>query len=310
MHRLILSIAFAPLLVLPSSAQDAGKVKLEWKFKKGDLHRYEISTILAVDVPKTPISQETLLGLSFEVVDVDADGTGTLKGTFDLVRFKMTFRMDEVDFDSSRDRKQADETIAFRVLRSFVGKSITMTMSRKGEIQKVEGVDELLAGALKEFPAGAEKMTGALKKSLSDDRAKGLMQTSLSCFPADPVGPGESWEGSASLSMGMLGKADMKSKGTLRELRDNGAEAVIDVETRMGLKVGESGWPMPGIELLEGKMPTEMIWRVDQGILQSSKGELKFELALSKNSPLISASVKQEMKLAPRKKPEPPKDAK
>ena len=310
MHRLLLSLAFAPLLVLPSSAQDGGKVKLEWKFKKGDTHRYEISTILAVEAPKAPMTQETLLGLSMEVVDVAADGTGTLKGTYDHLRFKLSFRRDGVDFDSDRDKKQADETVVVRVLRSFVGKSITMTLSRKGECLKVEGVDEILAGALKEFPDGAQKMTDALKKSLSDDRAKGLMQTSLSCLPADPVGPGESWEGSASLSMGMLGKADMKSKATLKELRAKGAEAVIDVETRVGLKVSETGWPMPGLEMLEGRMPTQMVWLVEQGVMQSSKGEMKFELSLGAASPLISATIKQEMKLAPRKKDEPAKEAK
>ena len=310
MHRLLLSLAFAPLLVLPSSAQDGGKVKLEWKFKKGDTHRYEISTTFVVDAPKTPISLDTLLGLSMEVVDVSAEGTGTIKATFDRLRYKMTAPRDSLDYDSDRDKKKPDEEVAAKVLASFVGRSMTMTLSKKGECLKVEGVDEILEGAIKEFPDGMKKVTDALKKSLSDDRAKGLMQTSLSCLPADAVGPGESWEGSASLSMGILGKADMKSKATLKELRAKGAEAVIDVDTRVGLKVSETGWPLPGMELLEGKMPMEMVWLVEQGVMQSSKGELKFELSIGANSPLISASIKQEMKLAPRKKDEPAKEAK
>jgi hypothetical protein len=310
MPRIILSAAVASLLALPSAAQDGGKVKLEWKFKKGDTHRYEILTNIQLEVPGMALSQDTILGLSMEVTDVTAEGTGTIKATFDRVRYKMAYRAEAFDFDSDSDQKKPAGDFASRVLSSLVGKSMTMTLSRRGDCLKVEGIDEVLAGAVREFPENMKALGEVLRKSLSDDRMKGLMKMSMGCLPANAVGKGESWDGTSSVSMGVMGKVNTATKATLIEVRADGGEALIGLDTKVALETGADGWPVPLMEIADAKMISEMVWLVDRGLMQSTKGEMKFELSAPPDHRLIAAIVKQEMKLAPRAKKAPPKESK
>ncbi|HEY3225824.1 MAG TPA: hypothetical protein VGK61_02370, partial [Planctomycetota bacterium] len=67
MRLIALSVAFFLSVAASGPAQDGDKVNLEWKFKKGDSHRYEMNQTTEMDMGGMEINQEMLFGFVWEI---------------------------------------------------------------------------------------------------------------------------------------------------------------------------------------------------------------------------------------------------
>jgi hypothetical protein len=305
----LISISAAILLCLASSlpAQEGEKVTLEWKFKKGETLRYEMSQVQNIEFSGNEMVHEMVFGMAMEITDVTTDGTGSLKMTYDRIKVKMTGPMMASDYDSEKDKRAPEGDMMGRVFAAFLGKSVTAQLSRKGECLKFEGMGKLMDAALKELPEEMQGMAEMFKASMNDDYAKSMMQMSVGFLPKAPVAKGETWSDSASLSLGMMGKMDMKTKSTLKELRNGGKEAVVGQDTKFEFKAGEGG-PMGPMEVTDSKMKSEMVWLIDRGVMQSTKGTMSMDMNAGGQEMTISSKI--EMKLAPKSKDVPSVDPK
>lgn len=295
MRLITLSLLFVFALsgVLP--AQDGEKVTIEWKFKKGDAFRYEMSQNTEMDMAGMEITQEMTFGTSWDVTDVTADGVATIKSTYDRIKMKMTGPLSS-DYDSDKDKKPAEGEWLSGIFAGFLGKSITFQINRKGEVLKVDGITKLVEAAIEALPEEQQGFAGMMKQYLNDDTFKGMMQLFLPILPKDPVDKGATWEGGTSVGMGGLGKADMKSKNTLKEVREGGKEAVWGVESKFTFKEGEGG--MGGMEVTESKLKGEIVWSLEKGLLQTMKGTLNADGTGGGGE--MSVSQKMEFKLVPK----------
>ena len=86
MTRAALSLLAAAVVLLPAAAQESARVPLEWKLKKGQKLRYELTQDASFTHGDQAQRQTNTLGLALEVSDVDAQGTATLACTFDRVK--------------------------------------------------------------------------------------------------------------------------------------------------------------------------------------------------------------------------------
>ena len=298
MRLVTLSLAFLVALSGGLTAQDGDKVTLDWKFKKGDSLRYEMSMNMEMDFGGMEIGQEMLFRLLWEVQDVTADGTGTVKCTYERIKVKMDGGPMSSDYDSDKDKKADESDLMARIFSAFVGQSLTMQMTKGGQCLKFEGMEKLVDAAMKELPEEMQAMGGMMKANLTDDYFKSTMQMQFGFLPKESVGKGDVWNDTASLSMGMMGKMDMKTKSTLKEIRagKDSKEAVISQETKFDFKADEAGGgPMGAMEITNSKQKNEVVWLVDKGCAQSTKGTTTMDMSVGGQE--MTMVWKMEMKL-------------
>lgn len=298
MRLISLSLLFLVGLSGTLPAQEGDKVTLEWKFKKGESFRYEMTMNTDMSVGGMEIVQEMVMGQAFDVTDVGADGTGTLKVTYDRIKFKMDGPM-AADFDSDKEKK-ADDLFG-SIFGAMVGKSLTMQMNRKGEIVKVEGMAKLMDDIVKELPEEHQVMAGMIKGQMTDDYAKSMAQNSFGFLPKTPVAKGEMWESASKSVIAGIGKADLKGKSTLKEIRE-GKEAVVAQDFKLEFMAEEEGGagPMGAADIGPTRTKGEMVWLLDQGRMKSSKSTATMEFTAGGGE--ASMTMKMEMKLAPRER--------
>jgi len=297
MRFIALSLAFLMSVAASGPAQDGDKISLEWKFKKGDSFRYEMSQSTEMDMGGMEINQEMLFGFAWEVVDVSAEGAGTIKTTYDRVKIKMAGPM-TADYDSDKDKKPGEGEMLSRIMAAFVGKSITLQVGKKGEVLKVEGMSKLLEAAISELPEEMQAMGGMMKTYMNDDNMKSQMQVLFGLLPPEPKGKGDTWETKSNIGMGGMGKSEMKSKCTLKDLREGGKEAVIGIDSKLTFKAEEGGGM--GMEVTDSKSKFEMVWSVEKGMMLGMKGSMTLDGTAGGGE--MSMVQKTELKLAPRLK--------
>jgi hypothetical protein len=283
MRLMSLSILVASVL----APQEAEKVALEWKLKKGDAFRYEFTMKNEMSAAGMDNRQEMIMGQQFDVTEVTDEGLATLKVTYDRARFKMEGAM-PVDFDSDKDKKP--EGLFPMIFGGMVGKSFTMQMGKKGDVAKVEGMAKMIDDIAKDLPEEHQAMAGMMKGGMTDEQTKLMFQNTLGILPKGPIAKGESWDVSMKSMFGGAGAAAVKGKGTLKEVRD-GKEALVKYE--FTVEVGgdeEGGEPV--------KSDVDLVWDLEQGRLKSTKSTTK-----SSAGGMGEATMSMEMKLAPRDKP-------
>ena len=293
--RLVAGFLALPILL---AAAPQEKVKLEWKWKKGETLRYEMTQSSTTPTGAGEMKQEQLFGMTMAVEEVGGDGAGSLKVTYDRVKILMSGMM-ETDYDSDRDKEPPTEGTG-KLMSGFLGESVTMKMSTRGEVLEVKGFDALIEKVAKSAPEGqGDMMQQMMKQAYSDENMASMMQQGYTVLPKDPVAVGDSWESQGTFPMPMMGKMKVTTKCTLKEIRDGGKEAVIAQANKIEVDP-EAENPMQGVlEVKDAAGTYEVIWSLERGAMTSMKGDMK--MVMSAGGQEIKTTNTTEMKWAPKK---------
>ncbi|MBI2932111.1 MAG: hypothetical protein HYY16_10715 [Planctomycetes bacterium] len=290
------------LMVVPAVAQDE-KVTIEWKFKKGDVVRYEMSQTAQTSMNEMEMKQEMLFGTTMETKEVDEKGAGTIEIKYDRVKVKMSGMM-EVEYDSDAPKKGEGEddhadpaAMMAKVWGAMVGASVTAKMSPKGEILEVKGFDKLMDSIVERFGDDQPGMGEMLKEMYNEDQMKQMMQLSYGILPGKPIGKGDTWETKGKFALPGMGEMGLENKATLKEIREGGKEAVIGMETKIEKGEGDEA----PVKISGGKMTSELVWSIERGRLESSKGTMKMGLEAGDQS--VEMTMTMGMKITPLRKP-------
>jgi hypothetical protein len=196
------------LLLCLGAVPAHGQAPPQWKFKKGDGFRLEIvstfkQTMKLLDSKGKPqdkdVKQEieyTQL-LAFKVLDTKDDGSVVLEETLESIAFK-----------NPGGTLTPDEKIK--------GATLTITLGPKRTVDKVEGLDALLAKL-----AGEDtKVRDTLKRTLTEDYFK---KTAREVFAFLPDKADKKWTRTVDAPLGPLGTLKITN-----EYKDEGTEKVKD----------------------------------------------------------------------------------
>jgi hypothetical protein len=299
MRLLSLFVLFMAAAAPAYPAQD-GKVKIEWKLKKGDQLRYEAGHTMQMDFGGTEITFEMLFGLALEVSDVSGDGVAKIKITYDRAKIAVSGPMTS-EFDSDKDKAPAEGDLIGGILSKLVNKSFSMDLSRKGECLKVEGHTKIVEDAIKDIPEDspmAAQITGNMKKQFGDENMRGGFQTLFGFLPKDPVAKDESWPTKHTLT-DALGKMALDGTTSLKEIRSEGKEGVLKTEAKVTVTPGEEGGVFGAMEVDSSKYKSETIWNFQEGRVESSQGTITLDGTAGGME--FSIVQKTKLKLAPKK---------
>ena len=292
-----LSLTLSSLL----SAQDPEKYDLRWKFKKGNTMRYEMNMLNTIDVAGMEIEQQFLFDMTQKVRSVNKKGVATLRVTYNRIKFRLSGMM-ETDYDSDRD-KEPPEDVMGKLMSAFLGKTFTMKMGPKGEVLEVKGIAKIMEEAIEEMEDDEQgaMMAEMIKGAYDDERAKQMMTMSYAALPKKPVGEGDTWESDGSWSMPMMAEFSMKNESRLKNVSSNGKKAHI--ETKTTIEISESDEeenPLGGMmDLSEAEMKTSIVWRIDRGMLETSKSTMTVTMDMGGQE--IELGVEVTMKRMPAK---------
>jgi len=135
-------------------------------------------------------------GYRFDVLSVGPDGKARVKVTFERVLIKDQGPAGSVDYDSADP--PAEVPFAVRIPAALVGKHFTMTISPKGLISDVQGVEEMVSQVVEDLEDVPEpdhsRMVTDVQQQFTNETMLAMMQPLLDVYPEKPVAVGESWE--------------------------------------------------------------------------------------------------------------------
>jgi len=239
-RRNLLALIFSGLAVSIgascSSGGDGEKVELRLRLEKGESHRLRWTSDQKIQQTDESGQQESVqqsagIGLTFDVQEVDPDGTATVKVTFHAITFEQDSALGKITYDSADPPETAHPlAMKFAVL---LGESFTIGLTPEGKVTSLEGVDAMFARILEGMDAPFPGMRQILEKQLQGliggNGLKEMVENSLAVYPPESVAVGDSWNGTSVFSKGL--PLTMENTWTLKTLEDD--KAVLAVESKI-----------------------------------------------------------------------------
>jgi len=285
---LVLACFALASLTAVSCSGTGGKVDLRLKLQEGKTYKLrmvnEQNTKMTVHDREMETSQKMATEFAFDVQKVDGAGDATIEVTFQRVSTEMESPMGKISYNSDNPTEAGHPAVqAFALM---AGQSYTIVISDKGEVKKVDGMQEIMTRMLDSLNIPDDRMKETMKgqfENMFGEKATVEMTGQwFGMYPDQPVGVNDSWSKTVFESSRM--PLIVENKWTLQERRDGnavlGAESVIktnpDAEPmemgQMKLTTNFTGTQTGTYEIDESTG-----WIVSSRITQTISGEQRIE---------------------------------
>jgi uncharacterized protein DUF6263 len=305
----ILSIRRAVILLAllavttPAFAQSA---TLRYRWTKGDTltYRIELRTSSLVTgmpgMPEVKIDQGLTQTVKIAALDVAADGTATLRETFESMKMEMDGPMGHISYDTAAPGSTANPMVqALRqTLDAIVGGAITIEQSSDGTIQKVDGAATILERITKNTlndPAATMAAQG-LKAAFSDEALKTTIQQSYPKLPANAVKPGDTWPGQTAMGNEVIGRIVGDVKFTVKAVEGSADAGLVRVDVALVLKQEITPPPGPNgmtMKLGDAKGTGEIVFDVAKGRIRDNSMKTEMPSTVTMQAPDGSTATMQ-----------------
>lgn len=280
-RRLVVYAAMA-LVIVGSRPLFGQEVSLRYLWKKGETLRYRSTQQTAVNMSGLPgigdMTVNTTISQVMKMVaeDVAADGTATVRVTFESVKMDMSGPMGNIVYDSAAPPTQPADPMTDAIAKGMsvlVGESFSLVTTPNGAVTKLEGMSRLAEKFQKTVPQAAGMGLGGLESMFSDESMKSTFEQSFATLPDRRVKPGDGWTHQAKIANPM-GPMTTSTAYTLKAVESPGGAQLARVALTMVLKPAGPATPnaaMPmTVTLGEGSGEGEIWFDVRVGRLQKS----------------------------------------
>lgn len=272
-------------LLAPPVSVSAQQVTLRWKYVAGSELVYRLVNHQEVTMPMmggNTVNEQTQT-MRWSVSEVAPNGDATITVTTEHVQIELSGLAGNVSYDSRTD--EAPTVPAAQMFAAMAGLSYTMVVGPEGTVKSVQGMDQLIDEMMGALPPDVIFLVyGMLGEMFSDEESiTKMMQQSIQIFPQEPVGPGDSWQHSFSMSSPMIGGVTTNLTFTLDgiEERDGGTVAVISGAGDMVVGEGTGGQFAGVMVMGDAEITSTMNFDVDRGLTLSSTTTSNMEMTVS-----------------------------
>ncbi len=291
---LLSMLVAAALVAQPVAAQ---KVTLRWKYQAGSEMVYRVKNhqdmIASVGGAMTSDQTQTL---RWKVTDVAPNGDATISMTTERVQIEMQGMGQNVKYDSDSGEPPADQQT--KVAAAMAGLSYTMVVSPDGSVKSIQGIDKLREQMLAALPPEQVAMMQSVAGEMfSDETITRMAQQNVQIFPDAPVGPGDTWERSFTVSVPVLGSMTTNTTYTLggTEQRDGRTIATISTSGTMSMG-GDSTSALPmTVDLGATKIDGSIDFDTDRGITVSSTMSTNMQMTIDAGGQQMTMTISQTM---------------
>jgi hypothetical protein len=201
MKKLFLGVTAATALL--ASCQSDKPLDLKFQLPQGETVRYTADMNQNIDQTvmgnAMSIKQNMLFGMLYKVTGME--GTNRMVDvSYDRIKMETNAAGQSLKYDS---KDTAGNNPALAMLGGMLGKTFRMTVSERGQVQKVEGFDAII-NSMANDPANpnAAAMRQQLDQMFSDDAVKQMLEQSTNIYPDKAVKPGDTWTKTSTTNMG------------------------------------------------------------------------------------------------------------
>lgn len=268
MKRLFYLLGTGTLLAAGLQGCKGDAVDLKLNFQPGSKYVSTMETKMIMEQSAMGQTMKTNNDMTMETTYDVAAGGGSDKRitvTYDRIAMAVSNNMVSMAYDSNDPSKQDS---SLKTIGNMLHQPFTMTVSDKGEIKQVEGLDKIV-GSIGDptTPEGA-RMREQMKTMFNDTAVRSMMQQSLNIFPGQPVHKGETWKKTYTTSAGPV---NLKIDNTYKLMSVSNGTAHIDVNS----KITSAANTMPGMENMKidmaGDQKGNMDVEVATGLVTDSK---------------------------------------
>jgi hypothetical protein len=268
---------------LSAAAAGAQTVTLRYQWTKGDARTYRVTTqtdnaITGMPGGRVTTSQTMTQVLKYVVEDVAADGSATLRQTFQSIRMETVNPNGKFVIDSGvRETSQNPTVEGLRgVLAAMAGESVVIELAPDGAVRRVDGASRIadkVSKVMAADPAAARAGQG-LRTSLSDEALKSTLEQTFPRLSGPPVKVGDEWQGTLAMGNPAIGRITGRSTFTLKAVEGTADAAVARIAVALVLRQdvvpppsGPAGMVMT---LGQAKGAGEIVFDVARGFIQKS----------------------------------------
>lgn len=197
-------LVFALCLTCPAVAwaqeKPVKKALFRWKWKKGQVFRYRISTKQSIrskiEKDRDEAQIEVVTYVEQRVESVDNKGQAVLTVTYKRVVQNMKEGERTQRLDSDVLKKEAASPFN-RMFFGLVDRPFTVVVSPRGAVLKVTGVDKIAEQIVEEFASNkeeAELMRTLLSRNYSNKQILHSVENWFHSIPEAPVALGQRWK--------------------------------------------------------------------------------------------------------------------
>ncbi len=248
---------------------------LRWKFKPGEVFRYESNqtTVSKVKDPTGPEVSQTLtltMDLTWTVKEVDPQGQATLTQTIDRIKTTATTPFGKFSIDSKESVDAAGP--AGPLFKMLIGAEFTFKMNPQGELSEIKLSEKLLSTL-----RGENEPAGALGQ-FSEAGLKNMLTQMGVVLPGEEVNAGKTWSRKLAIPAGPNGQTrDIEQSYTFRgpEAADKPLDA-IDMATKFDPVAADPNIP---VTIKTQEATGRFLFDNANGRIESSKVTEKVELS-------------------------------
>jgi hypothetical protein len=268
------ALALAFVCVQSLAAQD---VSLRYQWKKGEALRYRWTAQQNVTMSGIPGLGDMTLTMSLgqvvkmAVEDVAADGTATLRATFESAKMEMATPMGTVKYDSAAPAAATGDPMTDalgKAMQALIGASVTLTVTPIGKVPTLQGMEELTA-KLKQA-IGEEAAMAGLDAMFSNESMISSFGQNFVALPDKPTKAGDSWQSELKIANPMAPMVSSMTY-TLKAIENTGGAQIARISTTATIKAAGAGKPNPAMPMM----------KVDVGT-GSENGEVIFDARLGR----------------------------
>jgi hypothetical protein len=212
----------------------SGPVELKLKWPQGEriVQDMDMKMNMEISIPGRPVpmKQDMAMGQGYQltVLKENPDGGHEVEMEFLSARMGMTMGgKNLLDYDSTKTSSADKTNPVADMFGKIVGSKIQYFLDASNEVERVEGVDELV----NRLSSGAQADVLAPFKStmFSEDHFKQMMNANR-FMPSKAVQPGDTWPIKQSYEMGSLGTMTMDFDCTLQSWEMHGERNCARIE--------------------------------------------------------------------------------
>ncbi|MCD6051869.1 MAG: hypothetical protein K0Q55_3278 [Verrucomicrobia bacterium] len=290
-------VAAAPVEA-PKPKEPPVDLKPKWEIGKRYLMREETTQEATMTLPNqpAPVKSGNAVKRDFALTILSQRPEGGQVMEAEFLASKIETRMaDKVmaSFDSASDPKTDRTNALAKLNRKIAGNKFRYVTDAAGNIERLEGVSNLVANVTK----GLDKNSAALLKAqFSEEQLKklGLLPEGL---PAQPVAPGDSWTNNFDMPIsGATAKFNVQSTLSGYEERNSRRSAIIKNTGTAQINLGNT--PAAATMQFENvKLEGEAVYDVEKGQYTSSTTTMTMDIKVKSGAqevtqPVVIKSVK------------------
>lgn len=189
MKTKLIALFIITFLFASMSLCAANKVNLRLNLQKGRSYEMKMSSANQIDQEmmgqKVKINQKIDMVFNYVILDVLADKNALIEYSFQSMKMNMNMNGQEMNMDS----ESSDGNPMNAAIKNLLLQKLKLTVNPKGEILKVEGLDEYAKKL-----SGNQQLAQAMKMFADENSFKAFFAQIFNYIPENEITVGDQWK--------------------------------------------------------------------------------------------------------------------